>query len=370
MWGPSAAGPSTRRTCWSAVASTSSTTPSRSISSPAPFASCASKDTHEPVGSAPRGQGARRGGRRVTGLPHFGETMGLLAAFIFAWTSIFFTTAGRRVGVTTLNLLRLLGAVILLGSTQWLLFGDLWPEAPLASILWIGASGIVGLAIGDSALFRAFTIIGPRRGMLAMATAPVFTVLVAWALIDEALGLQAMVGIAVVMGGVMMAILGKDPGGGDFADPDRAMLRKGYLLAMVAAAGQGLGSAFVKIGMAGGAVEVAPLAATFVRMVFAWAAYWLFVLPRHDLRALLRPLRDRRGAGALALATFLGPYVSVYISILAIRYAEAGVAQVLLGTVPIFVLLPSWLVYRDRPTVMAGVGVVVAVFGGALLFLR
>jgi drug/metabolite transporter (DMT)-like permease len=306
----------------------------------------------------------------VTSTPHFGEIMGVLAALIFAWTSVFFTTAGQRLGVTTLNLLRLLGAVILLGTTHLILYGELWPEAPLVSILWIGASGIVGLAIGDSALFRAFTLIGPRRGMLAMASAPVFTVVVAWIVLGESLDLQAIAGIVVVMGGVMLAVTGKDPGGGQFAHPDRAVLRRGYLLAMVAAAGQGLGSAFVKIGMAGGAVEVDPLSATFVRMVFAWAAYWLCVVPRHDLRALLRPLRDRRGTLSLGAATFLGPYVSVYISILAIRYAEAGVAQVLLGAVPIFVLGPAWLVYRDRPSPVALVGVVIAVAGGAILFLR
>lgn len=306
----------------------------------------------------------------MTALPHFGELMALVAAMIFAGTSIFFTTAGKRLGVATLNLMRLLGAVVLLGATYWIVSGRIWPEAPLANVLWIGASGIVGLAIGDSALFRAFTLIGPRRGMLAMATAPVFTVVVAWLLLDEALGSKAMIGIAVVMGGVMLAVAGRDPGGGVFADPDRALLRKGYLLAMVAAAGQGLGSAFVKIGMAGGTVEVDPLAATFVRMAFAFAAYWLVTLPRLGLRTLLRPLRDRRGSMSLAIATFLGPYVSVYISILAIRHAEAGVAQVLLGAVPIFVLLPAWLVYRDRPAPLALLGVAAAVGGGAILFLR
>lgn len=306
----------------------------------------------------------------MTGMPHFGEIMGILAALIFAWTSVFFTTAGRRLGVTTLNLLRLLGAVILLGSTHLVVYGRLWPEAPLESILWIGLSGIVGLAIGDSALFRAFTLIGPRRGMLAMASAPVFTVMVAWITLGEALDVLAITGIAVVMGGVVLAVVGKDPGGGDFANLDRQTIRRGYLLAMVAAAGQGLGSAFVKLGMAGGTVHVDPLSATFVRMVFAWGAYWIVVVPRNDFVSLLRPLRDLRGTGALALATFLGPYVSVYISILAVRYAEAGVAQVLLGTVPIFVLGPAWLVYRDRPSATALAGVVVAVAGGAMLFLR
>ncbi len=306
----------------------------------------------------------------VTAVPHFGELMGLLAALIFAWTSVFFTTAGRRLGVTTLNLLRLLGAVLLLGGTRLLLGQPLWPDAPLASVLWIGASGVVGLAVGDSALFRAFTLIGPRRSMLAMATAPVFTVVMAWSMLGESLGLQALGGIAVVMAGVMLAVAGKDPGGGSFAHPPRAVLWRGYGLAMIGAVGQGVGSVLVKLGMAGGDAPVDPLAATFVRMVFAWAAYWLVTLPRHDLRALLRPLRDLRGAAALGAATFFGPYVSVFISIVAIRHADTGVAQVLLSTVPIFVLLPSWLVYRDRPSAAALVGVVVAVAGGALLFLR
>ena len=306
----------------------------------------------------------------MSGVPHAGELLALSAAMIFAWTSVFFTTAGQRLGVATLNLMRLLGAVVLLGVTHALVAGRVWPDASLASILWIGASGIVGLAIGDSALFRAFTLIGPRRGMLAMATAPVFTVVVAWQLLGESLGPLALVGIAVVMGGVMLAVAGKDPGGGVFADPDRALLRRGYLLALVAAAGQGLGSAFVKIGMAGGVVEVDPLAATFVRMAFAFVAYWAVALPQHGLRKLLRPLRDRRGAVSLGVATVLGPYLSVYLSILAIRHAEAGVAQVLLGAVPVFVLMPAWLVYRDRPAPLALVGVVIAVAGGAILFQR
>ncbi len=302
---------------------------------------------------------------------HAGELLALSAAMIFAWTSVLFTTAGRRLGPVTLNLGRLLGATILLAATHRLRFGSFWPVGvPLVSLLWIGGSGILGLAIGDSALFQSFVMIGPRRAMMLMVTAPVFTTVVAWGALAEHLGVFALIGISVVIVGVLLAVAGRDPGGGAFASPARDVRRTGLLLALLAAACQGFGSAFVKIGMAGGAVDVDPLSATLVRLAFACAAAWLVVLPRRGIRRVVAPLRDRVGAAALAGATVLGPFVSVWVSIEAIRRAPAGVAQVLLSAVPVFVLLPAWLVYRDRPAPVSLVGVCVAIAGGALLFLR
>ena len=43
----------------------------------------------------------------VTSHPFYGEAMAVLAAAIFSWTSVVFTIAGHRLGVTTVNLLRL-----------------------------------------------------------------------------------------------------------------------------------------------------------------------------------------------------------------------------------------------------------------------
>jgi drug/metabolite transporter (DMT)-like permease len=246
----------------------------------------------------------------------------------------------------------------------------------MTSAFWIGLSGVVGLAVGDSALFRSFTLIGPRRGMMLMATAPVFTVVVAWVLLGEQLDGRALMGIAVVIGGVVIAGAGRDEGGGEFRALPRQVIRRGFALAMVGAAGQGFGSAFAKIGMVGssaavdGAAGVDPLGATLGRMFWAAVVYWVVVLPRHRLSDLLKPLRDRKGSAALAVAILSGPYISVWISLIAIRHTEAGVAQVLLGLVPIFVIVPAWLVYRDRPSPLSALGVLVAVAGGAILFLR
>ena len=304
-------------------------------------------------------------------VPHYGELAALTAAFVFAWTSVFFTAAGHRLGVTTVNLLRLPGAVLCLGLAHLATTGRVWPaDLALADQAWIGLSGVVGLAVGDSALFRSFTLFGPRRGMTMMALAPVFTVVVAWALAGERLGPQALAGIAVVIGGVMLATRGRDLGGGRFRALPAPVLRSGFLLALTGAACQGLGSAFAKLGMGPGGAGIDPLGATLVRLVWATAAYWLVVAPRLGAGAVRERLRDRRGVAALVVAVLLGPFLSVWISLVAIKHTEAGVAQVLLSMVPIFVLVPSWVVYRDPPTVRSLAGVVVAIAGAALLFLR
>ena len=304
---------------------------------------------------------------------HFGEIMALLAAFIFSWTSVFFTTAGRRLGVTTVNLFRLPGAALCLTLTHRVLTGSWWPtDLAAADQFWIGLSGVVGLAIGDSALFKAFTLIGPRRSMTMMALAPVFTVTVAWFALGEHLGLWAIGGIVLIIGGVIVANAGRN-GTGTFGTLTKPVFRLGIGLALVGSLGQGLGSVFAKMGMMGtgsGGTGLDPLGATLIRIFWATVCYWLVVLPRQDFGAMRRRLRDRRGVGALAVAILMGPYVSVWISLVAIRHTDAGVAQVLLGMVPIFVVVPAWIVYRDRPTVLSLSGIVVAVVGGSLLFLR
>ncbi len=313
-------------------------------------------------------------------IPFYGEAMAILAAFIFSWTSVFFTTAGQRLGVTTVNLLRLPSGALCLALSHLVLTGRIWPEGMLWSQqMWIGLSGVVGLAIGDSALFKAFITIGPRRSMAVMALAPVFTVLVAWSMLGEHLNLWAMGGIVIVIGGVALASIGKAEGQGTFGTIAPKLLRTGLLLALIASAGQGLGSVFVKMGMTSSAPSGpdAPLASgfdalgtTLVRMVWAALAYWIVVLPQQNIRGLAGKLKDRKGVGALVVAILMGPFISVWISVVAIKNTEAGIAQVLLGMVPIFVVLPAWIVYRDKPSRRSLFGIVIAIGGSALLFLR
>lgn len=82
---------------------------------------------------------------------HFGEITALTAALLFSWVAILFTSAGRRLGPATVNLLRLPGGLLCLATLHWLAHGSWWPrDASGTAHLWLGASGVVGLAVGDS----------------------------------------------------------------------------------------------------------------------------------------------------------------------------------------------------------------------------
>ncbi|HRC27229.1 MAG TPA: EamA family transporter, partial [Alphaproteobacteria bacterium] len=82
----------------------------------------------------------------------------------------------RRIGAVAVNLLRLPIAWVLLSAALAL------TGTPLAGldgqrVTLLALSGLLGLTLGDLALFRAMVRIGPRLSSLLMALAPAFATL-------------------------------------------------------------------------------------------------------------------------------------------------------------------------------------------------
>ena len=82
----------------------------------------------------------------------------------------------------------------------------------------------------------------------------------------------------------------------------------------------------------------------------------------------VQPARARNQLWRLVVAaTFVGTFLGVVLQQLALKHAQAGVAQTLLGTSALFILpLVAWR--GERVSLRAILGAAVAVVGVAMLF--
>lgn len=292
------------------------------------------------------------------------------------WTagSVFFTAAAKRLGPTWVNGLRLCLAVVLLGVTLRALDGSWWPELTSSQLWYLGLSGLLGLTICDQFLFMAFVDIGPRRAMLIMTTAPLFALVFGALSLGEVVGGWAIVGVFTTLAGVLWVLAeGRGRTRSPLAQPH---LTRGVVLSVVAAALQALGALFVKRGVGHGelpeAEHLAPLAATYVRMVFGMAG----VLPllalhhwrRRDRAQAVTPHERRVGLNFIVLGTVFGPYIGVWLSVIAFDRSPIGVAQTLCSLSPVLILPLVYRLYGERVGARGLLGALLAVGGAALLF--
>lgn len=305
-------------------------------------------------------------------MPFLGETAALTVAILWTANSILFSAAGRRIGAIGVNAFRIALAVVILSVAHVIYFGTIVPEANQAQWFWMGVSGIVGLGIGDFALFSAFVIIGPKRSLLLMALAPVCSVIAGYFILNEVLGLWSLIGIAITLSGIIVVILEKREEKNDYAIIKEKKIW-GIFLGMVGGVGQGVGLVISKYGMVTVAnnpsVPLDALSATLIRMVVGAIFVWICVIAIGKLQDIKGSLKDRQALKLTSAGAFLGPFLGVWFSMIAVTYTQAGVAMTLMSLMPVMIIPAVWLLYKEKTSWRGTIGAVVAVFGVAILFL-
>ncbi len=100
-------------------------------------------------------------------LSHPGELAALLTAAFWCVTALAFEQAGKRVGSLTVNLIRLVLALVFLGIYTSFTRGMFFPlDATWHNWFWLSLSGLVGFVVGDLFLFKAYVEVGARISLL------------------------------------------------------------------------------------------------------------------------------------------------------------------------------------------------------------
>ncbi|HLA43040.1 MAG TPA: DMT family transporter [Aggregatilineales bacterium] len=299
-----------------------------------------------------------------------GELAALATAFAWSFTSIAFTLSGRLVGPAVVNRSRLLMALIIISVFHWITRGEAIPiHAEPIRWFWLGLSGIIGYIIGDALLFQAFVMIGARLSMLIMALAPVISVILGWRFLDETLTGEQLLGIGLAIGGVIWVVTDRSPANGTVQqDKGTRFYVIGLLCALGGALGQAVGLIASRQGVEG---DFSPISGNLIRLLIASSVIWAFAIANRQVTGDVRKLREQpRAAGYITFGAFVGPFIGVTLSLIAVQHTEIGIASTLMGLTPIFLLPIGYIAFKENIGIRAIVGTVMAVAGTAIIFLK
>jgi len=293
---------------------------------------------------------------------------------LVCWTfgSHCFEAAGRRVGSMSVNLLRLFMAFFMFCVA--LAIRGLQPipiDFPANAWGWLTLSGVIGFALGDMCLFRAFVEIGPRLTLLIFSLNAPLSAILGWYWLDEEYGRLQWLGMVVTLIGICWVIVERPPE--DEPLPDAApptakkrLVRKlslrSFLLALGGAVGQALANVMAKHGMG----EYDAFAATQIRVIGGILGLSLLYFFLRKWKPTFRALGDKRAVLWLTLGAFLGPFLGVGLYLRAMQLTEVGVVATIVALLPIVVIPLAIVIHKEHVSPRAIVGAVVA-FSGVLL---
>jgi drug/metabolite transporter (DMT)-like permease len=202
--------------------------------------------------------------------------------------------------------------------------------------------------------------------MLLMSLAPVIATIISWVVLGETLSPLELMGILTAVLGVAIVILERNGRSMETLE-ENPYFRRGLVYGFGAALGQALGLILSKKGLYG---DFSALSGNLIRLISATAAIWLWTLAIRQVRPTIASIRQSQQAFKFILGgSITGPFLGVWLSLVAVQAIEVGIASTLMGLAPVFLLPLSWWIFKDRFGWKAILGTVMAVGGGAILFI-
>ncbi len=234
-------------------------------------------------------------------------------------------------------------------------------DSTLHNWIWLGLSGIVGFILGDYFLFSSYPMIGSRMAMLLMTLAPPTAAFFGWVFLGETMTLKGLAGMVLVMTGIAIAVWNKPNG------QEKIKLKyplKGLLFGVLGAMGQGGGIVLSKYGMG----SYNAFASNQIRVIVAMIGFTLIITVIGKWKNVAGTLKNPPALRGIVTGSIFGPFLGVSFSLLAVQLVNAGIAATLMAMVPVFIILPSVVLYKQKVNLAEIVGAILSVIGVSLFF--
>jgi drug/metabolite transporter (DMT)-like permease len=286
--------------------------------------------------------------------PGWGAAAALVAALCWTLASLLWRRLPTSLSATQLNLLKNLIALALQLPPVLLLP---WQASPMALVL-LAASGVVGIALGDSLYFAALRRLGTRRSLTLNAGGPAITALAGVALLGEWPRADQWLGIGLISLAVVVVARQTPP---DRRLPGLPIDGWGLIAATGAVLCGCAGALLARAALLSGSLSA--LQAATVRL--GAAALVMSPLLAGMPAPGRRPRPSRRRWPIVLLATLLGTSLGIVLQQMALAGLPGGLAVALLSTSPVMAL-PLARLEGDHPG-WAGWGAAIAALVGVTL---
>jgi len=289
-----------------------------------------------------------------------GTLYALMTAVVWAAAIILLKRSGETVPPFALNIFRVAVSSAALVLTTAAAGQMAWRDAPWMDIFILFASGIIAIAISDTFLLMALNRLG--AGIMAIVDclyAPI-TVLLAYVMLGERLGVWHGIGMALVILGVLIAAHHEPPRG-----TTKRQILLGSFYGIIAMVTMAFGIVLAKP-----VLERSPILwATTIRQIGALVVMLpvALVLPtRREIFGTFKPAGSWRYTMP---ATLLGSYVALIFWIGGMKYSPAGLAAILNQTSAIYVLIFASIFLKEPFTARKVIASMLAIAGIAIVTL-
>ncbi|MEM3003783.1 MAG: DMT family transporter [Candidatus Bathyarchaeia archaeon] len=277
-----------------------------------------------------------------------GELFSIMAAFLWAGSTIVAAKTLRKVSPLTANAVRTLSASIsmFLGSLVMGAFTDLFSLDLYGSLMVIGAA-LIGFGLGDTCLYWSIGLVGVSRSYTIGYSYPFFVMALATLLLGESLLPKHLVGSALVFAGIAIVFAERD------VKMEQVNRRKGLMIAFAAAVLWSIGTTLVAAGLR----TVSIIQANTVR----FPLLSLVLITASRLQSKNSNL-DRRALILLILSGILGMTLAGIVFLFSIQLIGASRAAPLSSSSPVWAAVMSSIFLKEKisPRVITSTLIVVA----------
>ncbi|EGQ9783591.1 DMT family transporter [Vibrio vulnificus] len=290
------------------------------------------------------------------------EWLALAAALLWAIASLLSVTPAQHLGSFAYSRWRMGCTAVMLSSMA--LFTGGWSSVVAEHITPMMFSGLIGIFIGDTALFACLNRMGPRQAGLLFSCHAVFSAILGYFLFSESMTSMELLGSLLVFSGVVLAIFfGRRGQSQNALETVKGAAWVGIALGLLAALCQALGGIIAKPVMQ---TDIDPVAASAIRMISAFVAHCLLRATSAKISRATQKM-NRRIFTITAINGFLAMAVGMTLILYALRDGNVGMVALLSSTTPIMLLPILWFYTKQRPNRYAWLGAFVAVARTAIL---